>query len=205
MKKYLLVIFILILAVSCTKKEVKKPSSVTGELASGITYVTRKLDNKDIVVSIINNNTKDVKLDVKLTLYDASGKIIDDEDEDIKSATSNEEHVVIFDDLDNYSDYSLDIKVESADTVSNYPDLVITPSNDGDNVTVKVVNKLDQKIDEVNLYILFYVKGEIITYRQLDIDDLDGKEEKNIKFKIDSLFEKFDNYKVKPEEVYIEK
>lgn len=159
---------------------------IPNDILSNISYKDYKTVDDNIVVIVRNNNSIDVSLSVVIE-YMNDEKKVDTNSYLLNALPANKEAVVSFPITDKkYSDYNIKIEGNKlTDYISYYDDVKIEPSKIDEikMIEVKINNNSNDTISEIDLGVLYYKNGNVITYENMKLTEALGNASYGSRFK----------------------
>lgn len=187
----------------------QKEESQGVDLGKKITTTGTVLKDGKLLVIAKNNNKVAVEMEIEVEFYDADGKIVGSDKQQLFAVGPNREIAVqMYDTPDNFDNYKIYADAEKAEeSYTTYFDQIeVVHNNNGEEIIVQVKNNSKDVIDEMDVSVVYY-QGDKAVGIDYDMEsEIKSGRSANFTFYYpeDQNYNevKFDSYKVFVNEAY---
>lgn len=182
------------------------------KLSKNIKYSDYVAENGDVIIIVKNNNNVDVALDFEIEYYNASGTVVDSDDNFLKILGAGQESVVrLYGSDRDYDNYKITFEAEKDDYyISHQKEVKVSAIENKDDAEMEVIVTNNAKVDlrEIEIGVIFYKNNKPVEYdSDSEYDFASGKSMTfYLDFPYDSNYDdiEYDDYKVFVVEAYEE-
>lgn len=126
-----------------------------------------------MIIIAINNNEKNVEIDIEIEFYDKNKKLVGVESNSVDVSSKGSKFALNFSEIPkSYDSYKVYIDIEEIDVSSFVSNLKSESQKKDENVVVQVKNTTDKEIEYIKVAIIFYKDGNIVGYDESLDDDI---------------------------------